>query len=527
MGRVGIQFDESQQQLIKSLAASGNLMEAQNVILAELERQYGGSAEAAVVGAGKIIQLKNSMGDLMEEFGRIIMDAISPFIDRLKEMVTWFQGLSEETKKTIVVIAAIAAAIGPVTLAIAGLITATKVIITTLAALSGPVALVVGALAALAAGAIYVWQNWEAIKERISDWSWWRNMLIDMVQFLATSAAKIVDLMTYPWRKIAELLGLELPSITQSIEPVIQKLEKLKTEPKEYANSFGSFGQAVKGAAKDAAQALGLFSSKAKTDLQSITTNAQLAASAIGSVGSGGSGSASIGGNAPAMSSMGSIGLDPSVWEDVARSVSQTKLPGSDFETDKLKEFGQAYSDMAIQLQEPSNRIVETFQAIGQTVDSVFSNLGYQIMDSLGLAETGFQGFIKGIGSTIMQLIAMFLSQSIAQAIAGATASGAATGPGAIFATPAFIATAVGGVLAAFASIPKFAAGGLAYSPMLAMVGDNRNAKTDPEIIAPLSKLRGMMGFGESSMVQDRIEIDGEKLYVLMKRVEKNRYYRT
>ena len=42
--------------------------------------------------------------------------------------------------------------------------------------------------------------------------------------------------------------------------------------------------------------------------------------------------------------------------------------------------------------------------------------------------------------------------------------------------------------------IPKLAKGGLAYQPTLAMIGDNRNARTDPEVVAPLSKLQNMMG---------------------------------
>lgn len=42
--------------------------------------------------------------------------------------------------------------------------------------------------------------------------------------------------------------------------------------------------------------------------------------------------------------------------------------------------------------------------------------------------------------------------------------------------------------------VPHLAAGGLATAPTLAMVGDNRNARTDPEVIAPLSKLKGFAG---------------------------------
>ncbi|MBW7475953.1 hypothetical protein K0T92_14500 [Paenibacillus oenotherae] len=49
--------------------------------------------------------------------------------------------------------------------------------------------------------------------------------------------------------------------------------------------------------------------------------------------------------------------------------------------------------------------------------------------------------------------------------------------------------------------IPKLAKGGLAYGPTLAMVGDNRGAAADPEVIAPLSKLSGIMGNDNSEVV--------------------------
>jgi phage-related protein len=50
--------------------------------------------------------------------------------------------------------------------------------------------------------------------------------------------------------------------------------------------------------------------------------------------------------------------------------------------------------------------------------------------------------------------------------------------------------------------IPKLANGGLAAAPTLAMVGDNRNAAVDPEVIAPLSKLQGMLGGDNSEIIE-------------------------
>lgn len=60
----------------------------------------------------------------------------------------------------------------------------------------------------------------------------------------------------------------------------------------------------------------------------------------------------------------------------------------------------------------------------------------------------------------------------------------------------------VGHVFNTGISIPRLATGGLATAPTLAMIGDNRNAKADPEVVAPLSKLEGMMGGGNEEVVQ-------------------------
>ncbi|GAV13232.1 hypothetical protein [Paenibacillus sp. NAIST15-1] len=49
--------------------------------------------------------------------------------------------------------------------------------------------------------------------------------------------------------------------------------------------------------------------------------------------------------------------------------------------------------------------------------------------------------------------------------------------------------------------IPRLAKGGLAYGPTLAMVGDNRGASVDPEVVSPLSKLQDMIGANNQPVV--------------------------
>lgn len=65
--RVGIQFTDSQTDMIKALVNSNRLMEAQDIILGELERQFGGSAKAARdTFSGALDSLGNAFDDLFE-----------------------------------------------------------------------------------------------------------------------------------------------------------------------------------------------------------------------------------------------------------------------------------------------------------------------------------------------------------------------------------------------------------------------------------------------------------------------------
>lgn len=172
-------------------------------------------------------------------------------------------------------------------------------------------------------------------------------------------------------------------------------------------------------------------------------------------------------------------------------------------------------------------RLAEIGQAVGQSVAGAFSNMTGSMIDSLGLADTGMQGFLKSLLKTVTDLIAMMLASSVSQAIAGATAAGTATGPAAIFTTPAFIATAVGGILGAFAAIPKFADGGIVSGPTMGLMGEYPGAKSNPEVIAPLNKLQNLMGGnnggGGNVNVNGEFVVRGQDLVVALQRADKTR----
>lgn len=88
--RSGVQFTDAQKDMIKALVDTGRTAEAQAVILAELETQFGGSAEAArnTLG-GALAALKNEFDDLLKRVGQS-----APLTQGIQFLVQNFQTLA-------------------------------------------------------------------------------------------------------------------------------------------------------------------------------------------------------------------------------------------------------------------------------------------------------------------------------------------------------------------------------------------------------------------------------------------------
>lgn len=85
LSRSGIQFSKEQKKVIKDLAESNRLAEAQALILDELEKQYGGQAKAAADAAGGYKQFNAALGDTVELIGEEIIPVLGPFAKLLTD----------------------------------------------------------------------------------------------------------------------------------------------------------------------------------------------------------------------------------------------------------------------------------------------------------------------------------------------------------------------------------------------------------------------------------------------------------
>ena len=86
-----------------------------------------------------------------------------------------------------------------------------------------------------------------------------------------------------------------------------------------------------------------------------------------------------------------------------------------------------------------------------------------------------------------------------------------------------FVGVAIGGALvgaliasvaSAKNSVPKFANGGIAYGPTLGLFGEYAGASHNPEVVAPLDKLRTLLDLGSGGQMSGKVkfEIEGRKL---------------
>lgn len=85
LSRVGVQFSEEQKELIKTLAETGKMAEAQAVILKELEAQFGGMARDADTASGSLKQMWNALGDVAEIIGDAFLPGIKDTTQAIKE----------------------------------------------------------------------------------------------------------------------------------------------------------------------------------------------------------------------------------------------------------------------------------------------------------------------------------------------------------------------------------------------------------------------------------------------------------
>jgi hypothetical protein len=164
LGRAGVQFTDQQKEQITTLVESGRVLDAQRLILHELEVQVGGSAAAAGRAASPFQKMQLAVQDLGEQIGRLLLPFMRHLVRFARELADRFKGLSPETQRMAVTIGLLAIALGPLLSVLAKLITVMRGVG---AAMSFLMAHPIVALIAIAAVLILNWEKVSAFFRRM------------------------------------------------------------------------------------------------------------------------------------------------------------------------------------------------------------------------------------------------------------------------------------------------------------------------------------------------------------------------
>jgi hypothetical protein len=176
---------------------------------------------------------------------------------------------------------------------------------------------------------------------------------------------------------------------------------------------------------------------------------------------------------------------------------------------------------------------MDTFEKLKASLDELqdpmdglalkFEEIGAGIVTSMGEAVAATASGAQDLGASIKRIIAGFISQGIAAIISGTILTNP-TPLGLAFAGAAGTAAA-----ALFSSaIPEFANGGIVYGDTIARVGEYAGASSNPEVIAPLSKLKDMLGnqSGSQEPFIASVGVKADELVVMLERANRSRRFR-
>lgn len=98
LSRAGVQFNDSEKQLIQTLVESGKVLEAQDIILGKVEAKVGGLAEATASSSSKITI---AFGEIGESIGTAVLPLLDAFANYMVELTpqvdAFFANLTDPT----------------------------------------------------------------------------------------------------------------------------------------------------------------------------------------------------------------------------------------------------------------------------------------------------------------------------------------------------------------------------------------------------------------------------------------------
>ena len=437
-------FAEEQGLVFKELDRVAKAQLTFELAVSQSQKAIGDFARTQGGFANQLRILRGEFNDLAAEFGTMLLPLAQKLVDAFRKVFEFLSKLSPEFKNNALNITLLVSAIGPLIFAVGTLSTA-------LAAIFTSTGLVVVGLGAMVAGFLYVRDNFEALKERLSDFGSFRNAIIDITNFFITDFFEKIEKRLNFLRK---LIGKD--PIPIDFTDATDTLDSFKDDTVEFEHTFKSFGDSMKNQAKEIAEALGILNNPFQ-----------------------------LGTGTP---SLGPQQTPKTFAQTIAdqNAMIATLFPNLDKVTEKTNEMSFAAASFGDILRDSMNQALEGTQSFGKA-------------------------FIEAVNQMIKRLLVQLAVMTAIQILFG--------GPAA-----AKTALSVAGLKGTLGNITgmSFANGGIISGPTLGLMGEYAGANSNPEVVAPLSKLKSMIG-GGSQQVEVVGRISGTDIFLSNARTSGNR----
>ena len=254
-------------------------------IAASMDNASGVAKETAEVMrdnlSADVEELMGSLESLAITLASLIVPALRDFVQWLTQLINKFTALSPETQKTILTIAGIAAAIGPVILVIGKLVTAVGSVVTAfgkikaaipaikagfvaikgaIAGISAPVVAVVAVITTLVAAFKHLWDTneefrnniigiWNEIKDTLSGFF---DGIVERLNALGFDFENVMDVLKAAWDAFCSVLAPVFEGVFQNISNILKTVTGVLTGILDvfiglFTGNWDQFLQGIKG----------------------------------------------------------------------------------------------------------------------------------------------------------------------------------------------------------------------------------------------------------------------------------------
>lgn len=203
--------------------------------------------------ASKIQLFKNQLQLTANTFGEALLPVISKALEGITPLIQRFSELSDGTKRTIFVIAGLAAAVGPVLIILGKVVGAVGTLIGTFSKLktawaavttvsnlfnasllANPITWVIAGIMALIAVIVLLWKNWDEVSEWLAEsWEWIKEKATAIFESLAEFFSAV-------WEGIKEVSIAVWEVITEFLSSIWEGIKDVATAVWESISEFMS-----------------------------------------------------------------------------------------------------------------------------------------------------------------------------------------------------------------------------------------------------------------------------------------------